>query len=314
MRCRILSCLLGVCLSAVASIARAESALRWHWEDAFTAAEQTLIEDWLQRVQQGVIRLVGPVPYQAHVHLHRRPSDRSPVPWAKTRKYGVPAVHFYVDPSHGAQALAADWTAAHELVHLLFPYLGEDSRWFAEGVASYLQYQVMYLNGKRSWTATVDKLGERFARGRGSRRGRGLSIPEHSRVLSRTRGHVRLYWGGAAYFLLADQALAEQTADRAQPLRLNDLIGRYVDCCWKLWGADAMAMIRAFDRLSETAVFRETFEATMMPERFPDTAAAERWLRLNPPRPAVIADQVRALPSAAAVQRSIQQRLIDAGP
>ncbi len=285
MRRRFLSCLLVICLGGGCVTGRAEPALVWHWVDAFSPAEQALIEGWLHRVQAGVVRLVGPVPYQAHLHLHRRRSERSPVPWANTRKYRVPAVHFYVDPSHGAQALAADRTAAHELVHLLLPYLGEDSRWFAEGIASYLQYQVMYLNGKRSWASAMDKLGERFGRGRDSAQGRGLSIPEHSRVLSRTGGHVRLYWGGAAYFLLADQALARATRDRPQPLRLPDLIGRYLACCWQLGGADAMQMIATFDRLSATSVFLQTYERVMVPAGFPETGAAEQWLRANPPQP-----------------------------
>lgn len=282
---RLLLPLLLLCLAVPASAAGRPGMLTWHWPDPFDAQEQALIKDWLTGVQRGVVQLVGPLPYESHFHLHRRRSDTSPVPWANTVKYPVPAVHFHVDLSHGAQALRADWTASHELSHLLFPYLGEDSRWFAEGIASYLQYQIMYLNGERSWESAVAKLSERFARGRSASRGRGMSIPEHSRALGRTGGHVRLYWGGAAYFLNADQRLAEATADRTKPLRLLDVIRSYVACCWKLWGADADRMIATFDELSRTSVFRDTYESVMMPPAFPETADAEAWLLARPPLP-----------------------------
>lgn len=275
-------------------------AMAWHWPDPFDARERSLIKGWLTGVQRGVERLVGPLPYESHFYLHRSRSSTSPVPWANTVKYPVPAVHFHVDLSHGAPALRADWTASHELSHLLFPYLGEDSRWFAEGIASYLQYQIMYLNGERSWQSAVDKLSERFARGRSSSRGHGLPIPEHSRALDRTGGHVRLYWGGAAYFLNADRQLAQATADRPVPLRLLDVIRRYVACCWKLWGADADDMIATFDKLSQTRVFRDTYETVMMRPAFPETADAEAWLLTRPPAPFAEAREALLQPAEAA--------------
>ena len=36
-----------------------------------------------------------------------------------------------------------DWTAPHEMSHLAIPYIGEKEVWFAEGFASFMQYQVM---------------------------------------------------------------------------------------------------------------------------------------------------------------------------
>jgi hypothetical protein len=288
---------------AVPSLALGKAgAIAWHWPDSFDAPEQALIKGWLTGVQRGVVRLIGPLPYESHFYLHRRRSSTSPVPWANTVKYPVPAVHFHVDLSHGAAALRADWTASHELSHLLFPYLGEDSRWFAEGIASYLQYQIMYLNGVRSWQSAVDKLGERFARGRSSSRGHGLPIPEHSRALDRTGGHVRLYWGGAAFFLHADRRLAQATADRPVPLRLLHVIRSYVACCWKLWGADADDMIATFDELSQTRVFRDTYETVMMQPAFPETAEAEAWLLARPPG-AGVQERAAVVPQVEAASR-----------
>lgn len=276
---------------------RSPPKLRFYFEDRFSAPEQHLLRSWIEGVQAGVDRLVGPLPYRAHVHLHR--SERGgPVPWAHTVKYPNAAVHFYVNPALGRRALVSDWTAAHELAHLLFPYLGEDSRWFAEGIASYLQYQIMALNGVRDWPSVIAKLNERFDRARRSDRGAGLSIPAMSTRLKETGGHVRMYWGGAAFFLHADQTLYQRTLDLGRPQRLVDLIRDYVACCWKLWGEDGQSMIDRFDALSDTTVFRDTYESQMMTTKFPDTAAAERWLAEHPP--AAIAAALAANDSASA--------------
>jgi hypothetical protein len=49
------------------------------------------------------------------------------------------AVLLYVRKGASLEELRADWTAAHELSHLFHPYLGDDGRWLAEGLASYYQ-------------------------------------------------------------------------------------------------------------------------------------------------------------------------------
>ena len=66
-------------------------------------------------------------------------------------------VRFVVNPTFPLEQFLQDWTAPHELSHLLIPYLGRRHAWFAEGFASYMQYQVMYHMGVMDWPQVVDR-------------------------------------------------------------------------------------------------------------------------------------------------------------
>jgi hypothetical protein len=92
-------------------------------------------------------------------------------------------------------------------------------------------------------------------------------------------GYVRLYWGGAAYFLHADRRLFLDYGTR-----LTDIIQEYSDCCYTPWGTDAEGMIRQFDRLRGSTAFSDTYAQTVARSGFPETADALIWLRRNPPR------------------------------
>jgi len=69
------------------------------------------------------------------VHFHRRDAGAL----GHTRRSRRQSVHFYVDPQFSYDALRRDWTASHELSHLVLPYLGAEHIWFAEGFASDMQ-------------------------------------------------------------------------------------------------------------------------------------------------------------------------------
>lgn len=266
--------LAGILLLGCAAATTA--APRWHWEDRFSEQEQAGLRGWIEQVYQGLTTLVGTPSEPFHVHFHRRRS-REPVPWGETDKGSGRRVYFHVDTRHSWREFREDWTAPHELTHLLFPYLGEDSRWFAEGIASYLQYPVMYASGVLTWEQAIARYEDRFRSARAESRFGDLSIVEHSRRVS--GGYVRLYWGGAAYFLQADRQLY-----LAKGRRLTDIIREYAECCYQPWGIDAQGMIAQFDRLSGTTVFSETYAQTVARPGFPDTAAALEWLRRHPPR------------------------------
>ena len=44
-----------------------------------------------------------------------------------------------VNPESSMQEITNDWTAFHELSHLLIPYRGHGDLWFSEGLATYYQ-------------------------------------------------------------------------------------------------------------------------------------------------------------------------------
>jgi hypothetical protein len=60
-----------------------------------------------------------------------------------TRRDGKGSVHFHVDTRFGLTKFVDDWTVYHELAHMALPYLGSEYRWFSEGFASFMQYQIM---------------------------------------------------------------------------------------------------------------------------------------------------------------------------
>lgn len=256
---------------------RAESGARWHWESRFSAPEKAGLTAWIEHTIGGMEALIGPAPGTFDVHFHRSQDRSEAVPWGETNKGGGRHAHFFVDTDYPWSDFRKDWTASHELAHLLFPYLGEDSRWFSEGIASYLQYQIMYAQGVLTWPEALARYERSFGVARSEAKG-SMSVVQRSRE-GASRAYIPIYWGGAAFFLYADRRLQERRG-----LRLNDVIRRYSDCCFQPWGIDSDGMIREFDRLSGSEVFSESLAATVSLPGFPATADGLQWLLHNPPR------------------------------
>lgn len=257
--------------------AQAQATTRWHWQDNFSQTEQQQLIKWIKQADQGVRRLFGTLPYVYQVYFYRQKGSE-PVPWAHTKKGFNKSVHFYVNTDYPHQQFIKDWTASHELAHLLFPYIGSPSAWFAEGVASYLQYQIMYANQLISWEQGVKKLAERYQRARSYKKYDHISIVDLSRTFKQNRAYVRLYWGGAAYFNHVDKRLYEE-----KNMRLNDVIRTYLDCCssQRIHGADNMA--RLFNQLSKSQIFTEGLSQTVNKNGFPETENLTDWLKAHPP-------------------------------
>lgn len=252
---------------------------RWHWEDRFSDRERENLTDWIRHVDSGLESLIGDLPYSYDVHFHRAGHNNDPVSWARTSKHGNRrAVIFHVDPRFSNRDFERDWTAYHELAHLMFPYLGRGGMWFAEGIASYLQYQAMYAAGALTWGQAISRYEDRFSAARKYRRFDDIAIVELAGSGRRSGWNVRLYWGGAAYFLEVDRRLH---AERG--MRLHDVIRAYLDCCFGSRGGGSMGMIRTFDRISDSAIFSDVYAQTVKQKGFPETGQALAWLESHPP-------------------------------
>ena len=251
---------------------------RWVWEDNFSRHEKQQLIDWINHAEQGIKVLFGSLPYSYRVHFHRTTQEREPVPWANTDKRNGRAVHFHVNTAFSQDAFNKDWTAPHELSHLMFPYLGRKNMWFSEGIASYLQYQIMFANNTVTWKQATNKLQERFGAATKHKHYDDMSIVQLTKIVFETGAFVRLYWGGAAYFLNIDKKLHDQ-----KQLRLNDVIRQYLDCCVFQRRHSAQAMMEKFDALSDSTIFTDTYLETVMQNGFPATHEALNWLRQHPP-------------------------------
>lgn len=247
------------------------------WEDPFSAQEQAKLQGWIEQADAGMERLFGPWPFHYRAYLHRSPSAHEPVPWAQTNKRLGRDVHFYVDPRFPLTDFVEDWTATHELVHLMFPYLGESGRWFAEGIASYFQFPAMVAAGSLDWRQASGRLSERLRRAERLHREDGRPIVSLSQFPSGRLANVRLYWGGAAYFLRVDQRLQAELGRR-----LNTVIQDYLACCSSRRGGSVLGMIQRLDQISDSEVFSRTYLETVAEPGFPAFASALAWFSESP--------------------------------
>jgi len=249
----------------------------WRWESDFSQSESAGLKSWVMHAERGLTALFGTLPYQYRVYFHRSIDPEDPVPWAQTWKEYGRVVHFHVDTAHSWETFRNDWTAPHELSHLMFPYMGDSGRWFSEGIASYLQYQVMYANSTIDWSEGIARYKDRFRQAR-SQGLEDMSIVDLSRIAGKLGAYVRLYWGGAAYFMQVDKRLYEQRG-----MRLTEVIKKYIHCCYQGRGASVTAMIKTFDRISNSEIFTETYFSTVAKSDFPETREALVWLSNHPP-------------------------------
>lgn len=240
----------------------ANAVLYFEYRDHFSAAERQRLERWVTEVAAAVEGLVGQYPFDVYIYFHLRRASE-PVPWANTTRGYREGVHFHVDPRFSLEDFRHDWTAPHELSHLVIPYLGRAHAWFAEGLASYLQYQVMQQMGVLTAEQAAARYQQRFAAAR-----RGYRDPEAPFVSVaprlRSEGRYRsLYWGGAAYFLQVDRLLRAQS-----DTRLIDVLRNYLACCRRRAGLGTL--LQSLDRNGGAGHFERQFLTFSVTPGFPE--------------------------------------------
>ncbi len=248
---------------AAASLPAAEADVKFQWRDSFSSEEQEKLSRWVRETVAGVEALVGPYPIDLHIHMHRADSAREPVPWANTRRGSKQGVNFHVNPDFSIDAFRADWTAAHELSHLIIPYLGSAHAWFAEGFASYMQYQVMQTTGQLSAKEAGHRYLARLDKARGNYRFHDRAFASAAPKLREERKYPVMYWGGAAYFLQVDAALRE----RGGPT-LQETLSNYLKCCRRNSGG-LDALVGELDALSGGEDFARQLEEFRTKPGFP---------------------------------------------
>ncbi len=251
--------LIGLCAPM---ITRADSSI--HWKDRFTTAEQQKLRAWSSEVITHVEKLVGPLPFKFHINIYRQDGASEPVPWANTRRGHKLGVDFYVDPAYPLDAFRNDWTAAHEFSHLILPYLGARHAWFAEGFASFMQYQVM----ESMSVLSKHEKGHRYTRSLDTAR-RNFAYPARPFVKTITRlrrdgKYSVMYWGSAVYFLQINDYLL-----RSQGSGLIDVLKDYVDCCRRSYGG-LYELIDELDSVANYKIFSRHLNKFKSANGFPE--------------------------------------------
>ena len=191
------------------------------------------------------------------------------MPWAHTQRDGVQGIRFNVDPRHALAVFRRDWTAPHEMSHLILPYLGREQAWFAEGFASYMQHQVMYASGAWSREEIMQRYQARLDKAAAAYQYTDRPFVEVVPELRAERKYPTMYWGGAVYFLQLDKALKSN-----HNTSLIELLSAYMRCCRRDQD-DLDNLIAAFDRLIGATVSTDLLEAFRVKKDFPDYGRIE---------------------------------------
>ncbi len=231
----------------------------WHWEDDFSKSEKEMLTKWLTEVVEGTQRTLGRFQFDVHLHLHRRDNSSEPVPWANTWKWPYQSAHFHVDPSYPYEDFMADWTAPHEISHLALPYIGENNSWFAEGFASYMQYQIMMNMGILSKDEVKKRYNQKITKQRRYFQSDNDMV-SICRDLKKSHRYGPMYWGGACYFIQLDQELHKSSTSLFEVVDKYQYKSRFEDRSME-------DVVSSFDRLSGTS------DASKMLEKFREKPA-----------------------------------------
>jgi hypothetical protein len=246
--------------------------------DGSPAVEPDFVRQWLTRAALAVTALYGEFPIP-HAQLVVVPGARGnePVPWAYVLRGGAPSAHFFINQRRSLDEFMTDWTAVHELSHMLLPYVRLEDAWLSEGLASYYQNVLRARAGMISVAEAWQRLHSGFRRGMKSMP--DLTLADATERMFRDGAFMRVYWEGAAMMLLADQRLRERTGGEQS---LDSALARLRACCLAPEGAwQARGLFGKLDELTGTTVFSELYEAHVRSTAFPELAEAYRLLGLE---------------------------------
>ncbi len=239
-------------------------------------ADNAAVTAWMDEAARAVTTLYGRFPLpQAQLLLIPIGRRAEPVPWGQVLRGGRPAAHLFFDQTRPPREWRDDWTAVHELSHMLLPYISRRDAWLSEGFASYYQNVLRARAGLVSEADAWRKLVAGFGRGKNGTR-RGVSLDAASRAMRRERAFMRVYWSGAAIALIADMQLRQIDPD----LSLDLALSRLGVCCLpspRMWTAEET--FQRMDELAGQEIFVELARQYRGSDQFP--AVEELLLRLG---------------------------------
>jgi hypothetical protein len=229
-------------------------------------ARRTAFAGWIRETAESVASIYGRFPQaQPQILVVAIGRQGEAVPWAHVIRGGGIAAEIFVDQHRPLSEFRADWTATHELSHMLLPYVSSRDRWFSEGLASYYQNVLRARDGRLSEHDAWQKLQAGFERGRRATRGGSLA----SATRSGRAATMRIYWSGAAMMLKADTRLRALTDGRQS---LDSALSKLPGCCFsegRIWRAQNL--FAELDRVTGYTVFSDLYNEHVSDDDFPDT-------------------------------------------
>lgn len=217
-------------------------------------AERGMIYQWLNEVTDALLTVYGELPAdEFRIRIERSSNTGSPVPWGQVERGQPTTVLLVVNPDLGYDELIGDWTAFHELSHLLLPYRGHGNIWLSEGLATYYQNIIQARTGLMDETGMWRKIAAGFERGRKEQAWRHYNLTDVSEKIRESRQFMRIHWSGVLFWLTADVALRKNDAGT-----LDDVLKQLRDCC-EHDAMSAEAIVHKLDELANQDIFVPLF-------------------------------------------------------
>jgi hypothetical protein len=174
------------------------------YSDGAPGLDRALVRDWIRTSAEAVTVYFGKFPVN-EVRLVVIANDGHGAGGTTFGFRGGSLIRLSVGRHADAAALKRDWVLVHEMTHLALPQLPRWALWLQEGNATYVEpiarVQAGQMDAAEMWKWTVDEMPARQPKaGDGG--------------LNDTRDHDRTYWGGAAFWLMADVRIRERTGNR----------------------------------------------------------------------------------------------------
>jgi hypothetical protein len=239
-----------------------------------SAGHQAKLLRWISQAARAVDSIYGRFPQASPQILIVPIGSRSEaVPWAHVMRGGGVGAEFFVDETRSLDEFTGDWTACHELSHMLLPFVSSQDRWLSEGLASYYQYVLLARSGVLTERQAWQGLHDGFMRGTADSNGGTLK----EATLDGWNHTMRVYWSGAAMMLMADTRLRFASGGRQS---LDTALAALQDCCLdsaRRWRASEL--FRRLDRITGTRIFTDLLEAHVGDRQFP--GLSETWEALG---------------------------------
>lgn len=231
-------------------------------------ADLARIRHWLKTAAGEAAGVLGQLPVpRVQVLVMGLRGGRETAAYAATARGGGPALHITYNPALSDRAYRDDWIAVHEFSHLLLPYVDRRYAWLSEGLATYYQEVLRARSGRLSDREAWQALNDGFDRG-DRQTNSHLTLNQATRY-SAHRGQVmRVYWTGAAIFLLADRQLRTQSHGTQS---LDTVLARFNACCRnpdRTW--EGPELLDKLDALAGTDLFGELGRRYMYSRYFPN--------------------------------------------
>ncbi len=225
-----------------------------YYQESLDEAERKMTYQWLKQVTDALLTVYNELPKDNYtINIEKSPSRSSPVPWGQVKRGTPTNVLLVINPDLGHDALISDWTAFHELSHLLIPYRGNGDIWLSEGLATYYQNIIQARSGRLDETEMWHKIVAGLNRGRNEQRWNHINLTEVSDNIHETRQFMRIHWSGVLFWLTADIELRKRgksSIDEALMLLRN--------CC-EQQSMSAKEITSKLDELTKENIFVPLF-------------------------------------------------------